>query len=298
MSLSTHFNPMKYICALCCLLFSITSQANLVIHYMPTEDPHDHRLAYILDLLQLALSKEAPSEEIVQFKSLPTSLSYARAVHELKRNTYENYFTPGGVNVERLGTDNLISVDFPLDHGLLSYRICFVSPKSRNKVSKASSIEDLRRFTIAQGTNWSDVPILKNNGFTVIEVPVFTSLFKMVMSNRIDLVCRGINELRKELDAFSSYGNLLYDQSFVLIYTMPYKLYFNQASAKLVARIEAGIAQAQKDGSLQELFNKHFGEDIEFAKLDKRKRFYLKTGYEDSYSETYKRYLYNPFPEE
>jgi hypothetical protein len=290
-----HFKLIKYLCALFFLLFSITSQANLVIHYMPTEDPNDHRLTYILDLLQLALSKNAPPDEVIQFKSLPTSLSYARAIHEMKRNTYENYFTPGGVNIEQLGTGNLIAVDFPIDHGLLSYRICFVSPKSRDKVSKVNSIEELRRFTIAQGTNWSDVSILKNNGFTVIEVPVFTSLFKMVMSNRIDLVCRGINELRKELEAFGSYGNLLYDQSFVLIYTMPYQLYFNQASAELVARIEAGIMQAQKDGSLQQLFNGHFGEDIKFAELDKRRRFYLKTGYEDSFSETYRRYLYNPF---
>lgn len=286
---------MKHLYILCLLILSLNSQANLIIHYMPTEDSQDQRLVYILELLKLALSKNASASEVIEFKPLPGSVSYARAIHEMKRDTYENYFTPGGVNIEQLGTDNLISVDFPLDHGLLSYRICFVSPKSKDKISQVSSLDELQQFTIAQGTNWPDPPILKKNGFTVIEVPIYTSLFKMVVSNRIDLVCRGINELRVEYQAFKHYGNLLYDESFVLIYTMPYKLYFNKSSARLVSRIENGIKKANQDGSLKRLFDKHFSEDLKFAQLYKRKRFYLKSGYENSFSTIYRSYLYNPF---
>jgi Bacterial extracellular solute-binding proteins, family 3 len=276
------------------LIFSLPSKANIPIHYLPTEDPGDSRLVYILELLKLSLSKSAPNESI-EFIPLPAVISYARAIHEMKRDVYPNYFTPGGVNIELLGTDNLQAVDFPLDHGLLSYRICFVSPHAKQKVAQVKSIDELRQFTIAQGTNWPDVSILKANGFKVIEVPLYTSLFKMVVSNRVELVCRGMNELRSELSQFKHYGKLTYDNSFVLIYTMPYKLYFNKSSAELIAKIELGLAMAKQDGSLDKLFTSYFSEDLAFAKLHQRRQFILTTGYEDSFSENYKQYLYNPF---
>ncbi|MBK8188125.1 MAG: transporter substrate-binding domain-containing protein [Cellvibrio sp.] len=276
------------------LVFSLPSKANIPIHYLPTEDPGDARLVYILELLKLSLSKSAPNETI-EFIPLPAVISYARAIHELKRDSYPNYFTPGGVNIELLGTDNLQAVDFPLDHGLLSYRICFVSHQAKRKVTQINSIEELRQFTIAQGTNWPDVSILKKNGFKVVEVPLYTSLFKMVVSNRVDLVCRGMNELRSELKQFKHYGKLTYDKSFVLIYTMPYKLYFNKSSAELIAKIELGLAMAKQDGSLDKLFKAYFADDLAFAKLSQRKRFVLTTGYENSFSDHYKQYLYNPF---
>lgn len=273
---------------------SFGARADWIIHYMPTEDPGDDRLAYILDILKLSLSKSAPKETI-EFKPLPGVVSYARAIHEMKRDIYPNYFTPGGANIELLSTENLMAVDFPLDHGLLSYRICFVSPNAKDQIAKVKSVDELRQFTIAQGSNWPDVPILKANGFKVSEVPLYTSLFKMVVSNRVDMVCRGINELRREHKQFKHYGDLIYDQSFVLIYTMPYKLYFNQSSAPLVAKIESGLEMAHKDGSLKKIFTRYFAQDLKFAKLHKRKQFVLKSGYEDSYSETYKRYLHDPF---
>lgn len=276
------------------LFFTLPAKGDIPIHYVPTEDPGDPRLAYIIEILKLSLSKSLPNERIV-FTPLPASISYARSIHELKKNVYPNYFSPGGVNVEQLGTDNLQAVDFPLDHGLLSYRICFVSPNASKKIEKVTSIEELRQFTIGQGTNWPDIPILTANGFKVIEVPVYTSLFKMVVSNRVDMVCRGVNELRREAIQFKHYGNLINDESFVLIYTMPYKLYFNKLNAELVKKIESGLSIAKQDGSLEKLFMTHFSEDLIFAKLNQRKRFILKTGYEDSFSENYKQYLYDPF---
>jgi len=280
------------------LMMSISVKANEVIHFMPTEDAGDDRLAYILDIIKLSLEKTGIQSEAIDFKPLPSNVSFARAIHELKRDIYPNYFSPGGINIELTGTENLISVDFPLDHGLQSYRICFVSPKSEKQVSMAASIDDLKKFTIAQGLNWPDVPILKANGFKVIEVPLYTSLFKMVVSNRVDLVCRGVNELRRENERYSYYGNLIYDKSFVLIYPMPYKLYFNQSSAVLVTRIEKGLAIARQDGSLKELFLHYYAKDLSFAELEKRKQFILKSGYEDSFSENYKRFLYDPFSEQ
>jgi ABC-type amino acid transport substrate-binding protein len=274
-------------------MFPVTTLAT-TIHYVPAEKGGDERLDYMFELIKLALAKSAPTEKI-DFQATPSAVSFARAIHDLKRDIYPNLFMNGGPNIESLGDENLQAVDFPIDHGLLSYRICFVSPNAEKGVASAQTIDDLRKFTVAQGSNWSDVRILRDNGFRVIEVPLYASLFKMVVVNRVDLVCRGISELRKELVQFQHYGNLIYDKKVLLIYTMPYKMYFNKSSAPLIAKIESGIAIAHRDGSLDQLFNKFFSADITFAKISKRKRFMLSSGYEHSLSETYQQYLYNPF---
>jgi len=266
----------------------------LVINYTPVEDPADQRLNYPLAIIKLALEKTRPQYGNFQIAHIPQYLSVARAIYELKRDTWPNYFFPGGVNIEILGRENLEPVDFPVDQGLLGYRICFVSPQAKARVAAAKDLTDLRQFIIAQGTNWPDVSILRHNGFTVQEVGTYPGLFKMVISGRADLLCRGISELKQEHTEFGYLGNLQYDDTFVLVYPMRFSLYFNKSSKDAIHRIEAGLKIAQQDGSLRQLFLKHFRDDIVFAKLGQRRFFYLKTPYDDDFSETYKSYLIDP----
>jgi hypothetical protein len=279
---------------LVCLPAKAQTQTETVIHYTPLEDPADKRLAYPMAVIDLALSKTAEKYGPFKFNSIPGAVSLARSVHELNLDTYPNYFFPSGPIVQEMSNDNLISVDFPLDHGLLSYRICFVSPAAKEKVAAAKNISDLRKFTIGQGTNWPDVPILQKNGFRVQQVANYLGLFKMVMGNRVDLFCRGISELHREYVAYKSLGNLLYDESFVLVYSMPFSLYFNKNSQQVVKRIEEGLDIAKKDGSLNQLFVVHYRKEILFAKLHKRKFFRLKSPYGQNLSPTFKSFMIDP----
>lgn len=276
------------------LLTSLLTTAETVIHFTPLEDPADKRLAYPLAVLDLALSRTEKKYGAYRFNPIPGAITLARSVHELNKDTYPNYFFPSGTNILEMSNDNLISVDFPLDHGLLSYRICFVSPAAKNKVAAAKTLEDLRKFTIGQGSGWPDVTILQNNGFTVQQMPNYLGLFKMVMGNRIDLFCRGISELHKEYIEHKALGNLLYDESFAFVYPMPYSFYFNKNSKPIVQRIEEGLSIAQKDGSLKELFIQYHRDDILFAKLKHRKLFFLNNPYEQNSSPTYKTYIIDP----
>jgi len=265
-----------------------------LIHYTPVEDASDKRLDYPLAVLGLALSKTEKKYGAYRFKSIPAAVSLARSVHELNLDTYPNYFFPSGEYVQEMSNNNLISVDFPLDHGLLSYRICFVSPAAKAKVAAAKSVSDLRKFTMGQGTNWPDIPILEANGFHVQQVSNYMGLFKMVMGNRVDLFCRGIIELHREYIEYKSMGNLQYDESFALVYSMPFELYFNKKSKPVVNRIEEGLAIAKKDGSLNELFMQHYRDEILFAKLKHRKLFQLQSPYGQNLSPTFKSFLIDP----
>jgi len=290
----------QYFVAICLLLPGLHAAAQnqltseTVIHYTPLEDPSDKRLAYPMAVIDLALRKTEKKYGPYRFNNIPGAVSLARSIHELNLNTYPNYFFPSGPNAQEMSNNNLISVDFPLDHGLLSYRICFVSPAAKQRVAAAKSLNDLRKFTIGQGTNWPDVPILQSNGFRVQQVPNYMGLFKMVMGNRIDLFCRGISELHREYEEYKSMGNLQYDESFVLVYSMPFSLYFNEKSRPVVERIEEGLDIAKKDGSLNQLFTLHFRDEILFAKLKERKFFYLQTPYGHDLSPTFKSFIIDP----
>lgn len=265
-----------------------------VIHYTPLEDASDKRLEWPMAVLNLALTKTQAQYGPYRFAPIPQAISLARSVLELNQDTHPNYFFPGGPNIARMSNDNLITLDYPLDQGMLSYRICFVSPAAKEKVAAAKNLEDLRKFTIGQGNNWPDVTILEKNGFRVQQVPNYLSLFKMVMSSRIDLFCRGISELRREHIAYKHLGNLIYDQSFVLVYAIPYSLYFNKNSGPLVQRLEEGLKIAQKDGSLRELFIKHHREDILFAKLKDRKIIQLRSPFDQPQPASFKSFIIDP----
>lgn len=284
----------RHFLAICILTTSYLTRGETVIHFTPLENPADKRLEYPLKVIDLTMRKTTTNYGTYQLTPIPQAISLARSIYELNRDTYQNYFFPGGTNIEEMSKGNLIKVDYPLDHGLLSYRICFVSPKARAKVATAKTLDDLRKFSIAQGTNWLDVSILQNNGFHVIENQNYMGLFKMVISNRADLFCRGISELRKEFEAYKSLGDLQYDESFFLVYSQPYSLYFNRNSKPLIKRIEDGLKIAQQDGSLEALFNMYYRNDILFAKLKQRKFFYLQSTYGNTLSPTYKSFMIDP----
>ena len=276
------------------LLTALPAQAETVIHYTPLEDPSDKRLDYPLKAIDLAMRKTATQYGPYRFNQIPGAVSLARSVYELNRDTYPNYFLPGGPSIHEMSKGQLISADYPLDHGLLSYRICFVSPAAKALVAAAKSLDDLRKFTIGQGANWPDIAILESNGFRVLQNQNYTGLFKMVIGNRVDLFCRGISELHKEYTEYKYLGDLQYDESFALVYPMPYALYFNKNSAPVIRRIEEGLNIARTDGSLKELFTRYHRDDILFAKLKHRKIFYLQSPYGKALSPTYRSFMIDP----
>lgn len=283
-----------WITAISLLAASALTCGETVVHFTPLEHTADKRLEYPLKVIDLAMRKTAKKYGAYILIPTPQVISLARSIYELNRDTYSNYFFPGSTNIEEMSNGNLIKVDYPLDHGLLSYRICFVSPNAKTRVAAVKTLPDLQQFSIAQGTNWLDVSILQNNGFRVIENQNYMGLFKTVISGRADLFCRGISELHKEYDAYKSLGNLQYDESFVLVYSLPYSFYFNRNSKAVIARIEEGLGIAKKDGSLDALFNEHYRDDILFAKLKQRKFFYLQSPYGQNLSPTYKSFMIDP----
>jgi hypothetical protein len=277
------------------LFFCFVSQADeLVISHAPLVDDSDVRFKYPLELMTAALEKTRARYGAYRIDTVGAPLTFARSLHELKRNSYTNFFIIAGENMEGMDDNTIAPIDFPVDHGLLGYRICFISANAQKKIKNVKTLDDLRKFSMVQGTNWPDVEILKHNGFHVEQVGVYSSLFKMIVSNRADLFCRGINELKDEYTIYRKLGDLAYDDSIALVYPMPWKFYFNMLSVLARKRIEEGLQLAFEDGTLHNLYVQYYAESIRFADLKKRKLFFLENPFIENQTEKYKRFLIDP----
>ncbi|APW41162.1 hypothetical protein RS694_00445 [Rhodoferax saidenbachensis] len=252
-----------------------------------------NRIPFNQAVLTLALEKTRAAEGDYRIAFTPR-MNTARALEEAKRKNYPNLLVLTTFQNALLDA-GLDYVRFPVDLGFTGYRICFVSPQARDAVAKATSLEQLRQFSVGQGIGWADVGILRYNQFKVVEVPLKDSLFRMVALGRVDLFCRGMDELEPEYVANKSLPGLDYDRSFALSYKLPRFFLGHQSNADALKRVTRGLLLAYKDGSLKTLHLRYFGSALQFAKLPQRRLVKLETPNIDRIDFDYQRYYLDPF---
>ncbi|WP_018610313.1 hypothetical protein [Uliginosibacterium gangwonense] len=263
----------------------------LIVTLTAPESQSDPRQAYNFKLIKLALDATATGDDYEIRVSPP--MNTARALVETSKNslpnllvmtTFTNDFLDKGIDY----------VHVPIDFGVTGYRICFVSPLARKAFSQVNTLDDLKAFNIGQGVGWADVTILRYNGLKVTEVASYESLFNMVAASRIDLFCRGINELEPEFKKHQKIRNLDYDTHIAVAYALPRFFFSNKSNSEALRRIEAGMQIAYKNGTMKKLWLDEFREALVFANLSKRKILYLSTPNIDRIDFDYKQYYLNP----
>jgi hypothetical protein len=276
------------------LLGAAVVRGELVVSHSVNTSKEDARMNYFNELLILALEKTRATYGDYQFKPIPGAVPRRRFHHQLKSNVYENLTLALPYNEAFTELTEFVPIHFPTDLGILGYRVCFVNPAIKEQIRAVKTLDELRRYTIIQGENWADVPILRANNFKVMEVDGYPTIFKMVVGGRADLFCRGVNELLKEYDAYKNIGNLTYDENFLLEYQTPRFFYIHKANVIAKQRIEKGLDIAYKDGSLLQLWLTQFKTSIVFAKLKQRKVFKLDNIALKNLPPDYKKYHVDP----
>lgn len=255
------------------------------------ESPYDPRAEYNISVLRLALDKTVasygPYELIVKDKT-----TTARALELTRDNHFPNFFSKQSATKAR--TEELGYVPFPVDLGIVGYRIFFVAPRSMEQLNAVKSLDDLKKLTIGQGLGWLDNRILEYNGFNVVTGSSYESLFKMVAKGRFDLFARGSNELYREYISHQYIKGLNYDKNFVLYYPLPRFFFTNNANQLAISRVYKGLQMAYKDGSLIKLWDKLYKESIDFADIKNRTIFNIENPYLTGMDDSYKQYLYVP----
>ncbi len=210
--------------------------------YMSPESEHDPRSTYDRELLRLALEKTRASHGDYRMQAAPP-MTLARMWVSLRFNDYPNLFAMDSYRSDR-DMSGIDYVRFPIHLGIVSYRICFVSPEQQSAVAGVTSLEGLKRFDIGQGKGWLDVQILQRAGFKVQEVEGYEQLFKMVARGRFALFCRGINELPQEKLNHRDVTGLVMDENVALYYPLPRVFFTHNSNQQAIARVQQGLKAA------------------------------------------------------
>ncbi len=219
-------------------------------------------------------------------------MNAARSLISVKNGEFENFFVKFSVSKKLL--KELSPVRFPVDRGIVGYRVFFVSPNARNRLKQVATIEDLKDFTMGQGIGWLDSKVLEYNGFKVITGSSYEGLFNMVGMGRFDLFPRGANELYGEYISHKIIKGLTCDESISLYYPLPRFFFTTKTNSIAKTRIEEGLIAAYKDGSFLKLWEKFYNPSLNFVNLKNRKIFKIENPFLNDLDNSYERYIYTP----
>ncbi|WP_151033243.1 hypothetical protein [Cellvibrio sp. KY-GH-1] len=255
-------------------LAATSAWAEFVVSHRSPYAPGDTHHEYSTALLQLALEKTRADYGDYRLNPIPPR-NYARALKALVDDSYPNLVIETSYEQSLARNGNLTFINFPVDLGVLGYRVCFINPKLKAAGLDVKTLKDLLPYTFAHGVGWADTIIFRHNGLKVREIDNYDAVFLMVIGGRVDFFCRGVNEVLGEAEQFSHLDNLMLDDQFMLVYPLPRFFYFNAKSTLAQARIEAGLKRAFSDGSLQSLWKSYYQASLDYAKLKGRRIVHL-----------------------
>lgn len=245
----------------------------VVSHRSAYADGDTHHL-YSTALLQLTLEKTRT--EYGDFRLLPMPpRNYARSLKAVVDNAYPNLVVETSYEQELTHHAQLDFINFPVDLGILGYRVCFINPKLKASGVKIETLAQLQQYSFVHGVGWADTDIFRHNGLKVQEIENYDGIFLMIIGGRVDFFCRGANEVLGEKEQFKHLSKLMIDDHFMLVYPLPRFFYFNKANQLAKERISLGLHRAYGDGSLQRLWQDHHRPSLDLVKLGGRKVIYL-----------------------
>lgn len=202
-----------------------------------------------------------------------------------------------------LDDPNFLVIPVPLMKGIVGFRVCFTSPKYQHSMNKITSVEPFRDYTFGVGKNWQDKVILDINGIKNIEVGYeflvdeqINSLYEMTARGRVDVFCRGVNEVLREFDRHPAIHDLVMNESFTLNYEILFFLYLHKENRGLQQRLIEGFELIQNNGVFDALWREEFGQSVDFVKLGNRKVIEFRSEDIGIPRKQYQRYLYHPKP--
>jgi hypothetical protein len=234
---------------------SVTFAASLdVVRPLP-EAPGDTRYDHYWQLLAQALAITEPDFGPFAVRKAALPMTELRALDELETGK-------GTITVLVHGNvadyeQRLLPIRFPLDKGLLGYRVFLIRGEMQPKLDLVGGLEDLRRYSIGQGREWGDVTILRQAGLTVVEGTSYEGLFSMLATHRFQLFSRSVVEVGEELAREKpNHPELVIERHLMLYYPLTRYFYVTRSPAgdALARRISEGLERMLKNGLFDHMF--------------------------------------------
>nr|WP_240045563.1 hypothetical protein [Aeromonas veronii] len=137
-----------------CLSFPPALLAATRFTLLSPENSQDMRMRYYREVMQLALEKtrsEYGDYELLD--SLPMNKARMRIeVQEQGKNAL--FIVDSWPYQGEAVADQVASIPFPIDMGILGYRVCFVGSDRAAELARVNTLDQLRHFTQGVGTGW------------------------------------------------------------------------------------------------------------------------------------------------
>ncbi len=222
-------------------------------HIRPDTDA-DSRDAYFLELLELALHQTELDFGPCTLDMAPVRMSQSRAIASLREGSYVDVVW---TMTSEARETSLLPVRVPLLQGLMGVRIPVVRADDvPHSLSDATTPDELKAYTVAQGHDWPDTRILAANGLQVATSSSYESLFRMLAHRRVDYVPRSVTEVATEQHLYDAHNLRPLDGPLIAYYAPSY-FFVQEDDLRLALRLEVGLRRAIEDGSFFELFQHH-----------------------------------------
>lgn len=254
-----------------CLAIALSATALAMDVVKPFQSEADRvRYAFHYELLDAILQRTVGQYGPYAMQPYREPISASRGHQEAIRGDILNLLISDAG--QRIIDEGMIPIPYPLDKGLLGYRIALIRRQDQARIGRIDTIEQLRSLTVGQGRNWGDVKIFEYNRIPIDATSTtYESLFAMLGRGRFDLFPRGATEIGRELAAYgSTYPDLAIDRHLLIKYPYAQFFYVSKSAPHLAARLKDGIQQMLGDGSFDALFDKHFAKDLADLKLGQR----------------------------
>lgn len=173
-----------------------------------------------------------------------------------------------GSNLER--EQKYRAVRFPLFKGLYGWRIPLVRGTNAALFADVHTLEQFKKLKPGQFHTWSDNLVLEANGITVVKGSDVEGLFGMLSKGRFDYFPRSILELDYDYNQHKHF-NIAIDPYIIMHYPSAFYFYVSKENTVLAQQLLQGLEMAHKDGSMNALFMRYYGEQVNAVKSAKRR---------------------------
>ena len=225
-------------------------QQLLYVTYPRSESGSDERTDYPLAVLRIALEH---SGRPFRLQPSSTQMQQSRSLRELAAGNLDVVWSVATAEREA----GLRAVPFPIDRGLIGWRVLLVRRGDGARFTAIASASELARVNGAQGHDWPDLAVLLHNGLRVMPSPTYEGLFSMLARGHVDYVARSISEAGAEL---GRHADLPLEIGPHLLLYYPSALYFfvQPRNQDLAAAIGSGLESSLRDGSLGARFDAQY----------------------------------------
>jgi hypothetical protein len=227
--------------------------------------------------LNLALQKTMPAYGPYSVERVTDTMSTSRVRREIHSGKRMNVHAGPWRDLDADDPlERAIMIGTPVLSGLLGYRRLIVRRDDLPKFKAITTAAQLKRLVAGQGRGWVDNAVLRHNGYQVVDSGNIATLLDMLVTRRFDYLPISVVEADFLMNEHAQLADTLaLVPGLMLYYPLPVVYYVSANAPRLAQRLEAGLAMAKRDGSLDALTAHYFTKEIELVKASAGRCFTL-----------------------